>query len=290
MNIYKFIDPLFSTNELYDLYLKLMTPIFPYMELDRRQTYFQLRFDTKLKPLRQYYNTVRGYDDPSDLDYYEKKYTKTYTLPTGTLFYFFIGDENGRTGDPKDYYHIYKFIPKDNRPYRNIEEKLFSTYPEMYNIEFSMMTPNTMLSWHTDEHFQYRYHHVLTNDAKTPSMIFKKPNEDQVEIPAKAGDVYMVDVKIPHCVPAGTKTRLHLMAWITGDYFKEKAITGRSRHGYFFVENGKEKWADWKENQQISSTKIGDKVANKEGKWVTVKNWRNKKLITEKVLLRKFNK
>ena len=286
MNIYKFIDPLFSTKELYDLYLKLMTPISPYMELDRRQTYYQLRFDTKLKPLRQYYNSVRGYDDPSDLDYYEKKYTKTYTLPTGTLFYFFIGNENGRTGDPNDYYHVYKFIPKDNRLYRNIEEKLFSTYSEMHSIEFSMMTPNTMLSWHTDEHFQYRYHHVLTNDAKTPSMIFKKPNEDQVEIPAKAGDVYMADVKIPHCVPSGTKTRLHLMACITGENFH--ALNGQSRHGFLMKENTT--WADWKENQQISATKIGDKIANKERKWVTVKVWENEKLITKKILARKFNK
>ena len=63
MSIYKFIDPLFSTKELYDLYLKLMAPVFPYMELDRPKTYFQLRFNTTKQTLREYYNSVRGYNN-----------------------------------------------------------------------------------------------------------------------------------------------------------------------------------------------------------------------------------
>jgi hypothetical protein len=297
MNIYKFIDPLFSTKELYDLYLKLMTPVFPYMELDRPKTYFQLRFDTKKQTLRQYYNAVRGYNDSNDLDYYEEKYTKVWKLSTGMLYYFWIGEENGRTGDPDDYYHVYKFIPNNNSEYSYVEDTLMKAYPGIHNIVFSMMTPGSILSWHSDQGFLARWHHVLDNDAKTPSMIFKKPNEDEVEIPAKPGDSFIADVSLPHCVPPSSKHRVHLLACLIGKDFTGGEDNKRNRHGFLMEQNIT--WADWKKTNMMDrrwetsekiTRKYNVKETDKEGKWVTVKIWRNKKLITKKVLLRKFNK
>ncbi|SVC76989.1 uncharacterized protein METZ01_LOCUS329843, partial [marine metagenome] len=91
-SVYKFITPVFTTDELYATYNKLISPISSYVELDRSKTYFQVEMTGKIGSLRELYNGVRGFDDLSDLDYYEEKYTKVWNLPTGTLYYFWIGD------------------------------------------------------------------------------------------------------------------------------------------------------------------------------------------------------
>ncbi len=272
-----------------------MAPVFPYMELDRPKTYFQLRFNTTKQTLREYYNSVRGYNDPSDLDYFKEKYTKVWKLSTGILYYFWIGDENGRTGDPDDYYHVYKFVPNNNSEYSYVENTLKKEYPGIHNIVFSMMTPGSILSWHTDQGFLARWHHVLDNDAKTPSMIFKKHNEEEVKIPAKPGDSFIADVKIPHCVPSSSKHRVHLLACLLGEEFR-RDDNALNRHG--FLMEGNTTWADWKKLGMMGDVKSTKKIAKKynskvadiDGKWVTVKIQRNGKLITKKVLLRKFNK
>ena len=110
--IYKFIDQVLKTKDLLDLFYKLMDPVWNDIEI-KPKTYIHCYLDSVKKSLRTYYNGIRGFDDPKDLDYFEEKYTKTWKYPTGTLHYFWVGEENARTGDPEDYQNVYKFIPKN---------------------------------------------------------------------------------------------------------------------------------------------------------------------------------
>ena len=248
--IYKFIDQVLKTKDLLDLFYKLMDPVWKDIEI-KPKTYIHCYLDSVKKSLRTYYNGIRGFDDHKDLDYFEEKYTKTWKYPTGTLHYFWVGEENARTGDPEDYQNVYKFIPTNSVEYNHIMSQLMSQFSVRFwpdaqsidNLMFTMMTPGTQLTWHKDRNIDLRFHQVIKNDAKTPSMIFKKPGEDEVPIPAKPGDVYVADVKIPHCVPFSKSTRLHLMGCIVSKHFKD-LDNKLNRHGFLMDKNTT--WTDWK--------------------------------------------
>ncbi len=245
--IYHYVKPTFSTEELQSVFLKIMKPVFPHMDRHRTKTYFHLRFDNTDLGLRKFFNSVRGYDDPSDLDTYAEKFTNTYILPTGKLYYFLVNDVSGKTGDPDDYYHVYKFLPNDTSVLDPIKEKIEKDWPGIHNLAFSMMTPGSILSWHTDEYFAARYHHVIQKDQDEPSMVFKrKQDKESTNIPAVPGDCYIANVKIPHCVLPCKAIRLHLLGCLP-----ESGLTSLrndyglkdSRHGFLIKENTT--WTEW---------------------------------------------
>jgi hypothetical protein len=249
--IFKYVKPTFTTNELYSVFNKIMKPVFPHMDRHRTKTYFHLRFDNSDMGLRKFFNSVRGFDDPSDIDTYAEKFTNTYILPTGKLYYFLINEESGRTGDPEDYYHVYKFLPNDTSLLDPIREKIMEEWPGIHNLSFSMMSPGSILSWHTDEHFAARYHHVIEKDNDEPSMVFKRKGDEEVtNISAIPGDCYIANVKIPHCVLPCKSTRIHLLGCLpeeklTSLYNKEdvEAKQKDSRHGFLVKENTT--WTEW---------------------------------------------
>ena len=245
--IYKYVKPTVTTEELRSIFLKIMKPVFPHMDRHRTKTYFHLRFDNTDMGLRKFFNSVRGYDDPSDIDTYAEKFTNTYILPTGKLYYFLINEESGKTGDPEDYYHVYKFLPKDTSVLEPIKEKISKEWPGIHNLSFSLMTPGSILSWHTDEYFAARYHHVIEKDHSEPSMVFKRKQDKEVtNIPAVPGDCYIANVKIPHCVLPCKSTRLHLLGCLPEEglsSLRNEENRKDSRHGFLMKENTT--WTEW---------------------------------------------
>ena len=56
--IFKYVKPTFTTNELYSVFNKIMKPVFPHMDRHKTKTYFHLRFDNSDMGLRKFFNSV----------------------------------------------------------------------------------------------------------------------------------------------------------------------------------------------------------------------------------------
>ena len=203
--------------------------------------------------LRDMYNGIRGWDDPSDINEYLGKYVKTWTYSTGWMLYFYAGPENCKSGDEKSFQNIYKFIPnkKTLEKYKPIVDNLKKQIAEevgytLVQLMYTLLPVGSGLDWHVDTGMEGRFHSVVQNDGETPSMIFKQ-NGQLKNIPAVEGETYYANVNVPHCVPLSKSPRLHLLGCVADDTREDsKHLRNISRHQH--IGDSDKTWADWKKD------------------------------------------
>tara|TARA_A100001011_G_C14320317_1_gene850269 strand:- start:8192 stop:9004 length:813 start_codon:yes stop_codon:yes gene_type:complete len=199
--------------------------------------------------LRKMYNGIRGWDDQSDINEYLGKWCKTWTYSTGWMMYFYAGPENCKSGDDKSFQNIYKFIPNQQtlEKYKPIIEQYkkqieLETSGKLIQLMFTLLPVGSGLDWHVDTGMVGRFHSVIENDGKTPSMIFKQ-NDQLKDIPAIRGETYYANINVPHCVPLSKSPRLHLLGCVSE---KNPTVEGPTRHQA--MGDSDRTWADWKKD------------------------------------------
>tara|TARA_Y100000592_G_scaffold93342_1_gene156369 strand:+ start:1964 stop:2791 length:828 start_codon:yes stop_codon:yes gene_type:complete len=203
--------------------------------------------------LRKMYNSIRGFDDPTDKDSFIGEWCKTWTYDTGWMLYFYAGPENCKSGDDKSFQNIYKFIPNQKTldKYKVIVDGLKEQIKKevghtLVQLMYTLLPVGSGLDWHVDTGMVGRFHSVIKNDGKTPSMIFKQ-NGKLKNIPAVQGETYYANINVPHCVPLSEKPRLHLLGCVA-DMSKDNPdhLVNLTRHQH--MGESDKTWADWKKD------------------------------------------
>ena len=104
---------------------------------------------------------------------------------------------------------------------------------------FTLLPVGSGLDWHVDTGLIGRFHSVVENDGKTPSMIFKQ-NGKLKNIPAVKGETYYANINVPHCVPLSDSPRLHLLGCVSEP---NPIVEGPTRHQA--MGDSDTTWADW---------------------------------------------
>ncbi len=260
--IYIKLDSLVNHTRLKEIYDDLMSECWKDMEpllLDRTYIHCYLYYtDENFAPdritskhtLRKMYNSIRGWDDEIDEDEYRRNgWAKVWTYSTGWMMYYYAGPENCRSGDENSFQNIYKFIPNlqtlkkyqsEIDSYKNqISGELGG---ELGQLMFTKIPVGSGLDWHVDTGMAGRFHSVVENDGKTPSMTFKQ-NGQIKHIPAVQGETYYANINVPHCVPESKSTRLHLLGCVSDPNDTESSETRHQHLG-----DSDQTWAEWKKD------------------------------------------
>ncbi len=261
--IYTNLDTIIDTKRLKEIYNEIIGECWADMEPMLKERAYIHCYLYYTKPnwtpdrilskwqIRDMYNAIRGWNDESDINEYLGKWCKTWTYKTGWMLYFYAGPENCRSGDANSFQNIYKFIPNQKTIkkyqteidlYKN-QVKDFTGY-DLIQLMFTLLPVGSGVDWHVDTNLVGRFHSVIENDGKTPSMTFKQDGQLK-DIPAVPGETYYANINVPHCVPLSKSPRLHLLGCVS-DIDADKKGKDVTRHQA--MGDSGITWADWKKD------------------------------------------
>ena len=107
---------------------------------------------------------------------------------------------------------------------------------------FTKIPVGSGLDWHVDTGMAGRFHSVVENDGKTPSMTFKQDGIIK-HIPAVQGETYYANINVPHCVPESKSNRLHLLGCVSDPDDRDNTETRHQHMG-----DSDMTWAEWKKD------------------------------------------